>query len=191
MENIFKKDLSGALVSPNEPGYDELINSIFDTMKLAYELNTGYHSPEEVRDYLSQIIGRKVDESVTLLPPYYVDFGKNIRIGKRCWIQQGCTFFDRGGITIGNDVFIAPKVNLITINHDSDPENRSATYGRPIVIEDKVWIGINSTILPGVTVGYGSIVGANSVVIHDVSPYTVVGGNPAKFIKEIRLKKQM
>ena len=191
MENIFKKDLSGALVSPNEPGYDELINSIFDTMKLAYELNTGYHSPEEVRDYLSQIIGRTVDESVTLLPPFYVDFGKNIRIGKRCWIQQGCTFFDRGGITIGNDVFIAPKVNLITINHDSDPENRSATYGRPIVIEDKVWIGINSTILPGVTVGYGSIVGANSVVTHDVSPYTVVGGNPAKFIKEIRLKKQM
>lgn len=191
MENIFKKDLSGALVSPNEPGYDELINSIFDTMKLAYELNTGYHSPEEVCDYLSQIIGRKVDESVTLLPPFYVDFGKNIRIGKRCWIQQGCTFFDRGGITIGNDVFIAPKVNLITINHDSDPENRSATYGRPIVIEDKVWIGINSTILPGVTVGYGSIVGANSVVTHDVSPYTVVGGNPAKFIKEIRLKKQM
>lgn len=191
MENIFKKDLSGALVSPNEPGYDELINSIFDTMKLAYELNTGYHSPEEVRDYLSQIIGWKVDESVTLLPPFYVDFGKNIRIGKRCWIQQGCTFFDRGGITIGNDVFIAPKVNLITINHDSDPENRSATYGRPIVIEDKVWIGINSTILPGVTVGYGSIVGANSVVTHDVSPYTVVGGNPAKFIKEIRLKKQM
>ena len=191
MENIFKKVLSGALVSPNEPGYDELINSIFDTMKLAYELNTGYHSPEEVRDYLSQIIGRKVDESVTLLPPFYVDFGKNIRIGKRCWIQQGCTFFDRGGITIGNDVFIAPKVNLITINHDSDPENRSATYGRPIVIEDKVWIGINSTILPGVTVGYGSIVGANSVVTHDVSPYTVVGGNPAKFIKEIRLKKQM
>ena len=191
MENIFKKDLSGALVSPNEPGYDELINSIFDTMKLAYELNTGYHSPEEVRDYLSQIIGRKVDESVTLLPPFYVDFGKNIRIGKRCWIQQGCTFFDRGGITIGNDVFIAQKVNLITINHDSDPENRSATYGRPIVIEDKIWIGINSTILPGVTVGYGSIVGANSVVTHDVSPYTVVGGNPAKFIKEIRLKKQM
>lgn len=191
MENIFKKDLSGALVSPNEPGYDELIDSIFDTMKLAYELNTGYHSSEEVRDYLSQIIGRKIDESVTLLPPFYVDFGKNIRIGKRCWIQQGCTFFDRGGITIGNDVFIAPKVNLITINHDSDPENRSATYGRPIVIEDKVWIGINSTILPGVTVGYGSIVGANSVVTHDVSPYTVVGGNPAKFIKEIRLKKQM
>lgn len=89
---------------------------------------------------------------------------------------------------MGNDVFIAPKVNLITINHDPNPDNRSATYGRPIVIEDKVWIGINSTILPGVTIGYGAIVGANSVVTHDVPPMTVVGGNPAKVIKEIKCR---
>lgn len=188
MEDIFKKDLSGEMVSPNESGYDKLINVIWDTMKLANELNTGWHTPEEVRDYLSRITGREIDSSVTLLPPFYVDYGKNIRIGKGCWIQQGCTFFDRGGITLGNGVFIAPKVNLITINHDPNPDNRSATYGRPIVIEDKVWIGINSTILPGVTIGYGAIVGANSVVTHDVPPMTVVGGNPAKVIKEIKCR---
>ena len=186
MEDIFKKDLSGAMVSPDEPGYDQLIGAIFDTMKLAYELNDGYHTPDEVRDYLSRITGQEIDPSVTLLPPFYVDFGKNIRMGKRCWIQQGCTFFDRGGITIGNDVFIAPKVNLITINHDPDPDNRSATYGRPIVIEDKVWIGIGSTVLPGVRIGYGAIVGANSVVTHDVPPMTVVGGNPAPNHQENR-----
>ncbi len=185
MEDIFKKDLSGAMVSPDEPGYDKLIGSIFDTMKLAYELNTGYHTPEEVHDYLCRITGQEIDPSTTLLPPFYVDFGKNIRIGKGCWIQQGCTFFDRGGITIGNGVFIAPKVNLITINHDPNPDNRSATYDRPIVIEDKAWIGINATILPGVRIGYGAIVGANSVVTHDVEPMTVVGGNPARFIKRI------
>lgn len=80
---------------------------------------------------------------------------------------------------------LGPKVNLITINHDADPENRSATYGKPIVIEDKVWIGINSTILPGVRIGYGSIVGANSVVTKDVPPMTMVAGNPARFIKNI------
>ena len=174
MEDIFKKDLSGAMVSPDEPGYDELINAIWDTMKLANELNTGYHTPDEVRGYLSRITGQEVDSSVTLL----------------CWIQQGCTFFDRGGITLGNDVFIAPKVNLITINHDPDPDNRSATYGRPIVIEDKVWIGIGATILPGVRIGYGSIVGANSVVTHDVPPLTVVGGNPARIIKKIQQSKR-
>ena len=189
MKDIFKKDLSGELVSPNEPGYDKLIDAIWNTMRLANELNTGYHTPDEVRSYLSRITGQEIDESVTLLPPFYVDFGKNIRMGKRCWIQQGCTFFDRGGITLGNDVFIAPKVNLITINHDPNPENRSATYGRPIVIEDKVWIGINSTILPGVTIGYGSIVGANSVVTRSVPPFTVVAGNPARVIKEIKSKE--
>lgn len=96
MEDIFSKDLSGAMVSPDEPGYDRLIGSIFDTMKLACELNEGYHSPEEVRGYLSRITEREIDETVTLLPPFYVDLGKNIRIGKRCWIQQGCTFSTAG-----------------------------------------------------------------------------------------------
>ena len=183
----FSKDLSGEMVSPDEPGYDLLISTIFDTMATAAEMNAkGWLTPEEVHGYLRRITGREVDPSTTLLPPFYVDFGKNIRIGRRCWIQQGCTFFDRGGITIGDDVFIAPKVNLITINHDPDPDNRSATYGRPIVIEDKVWIGINSTVLPGVTIGYGSIVGANSVVTRSVPPMTVVAGNPACVVKEIK-----
>ena len=100
-------------------------------------------------------------------------------IGKGCFIQQCCTFF----VTIGNEVFIGPKVNLITINHDVNPENRNATYGRPIVIEDKVWIGINSTILPGVKIGYGAIVGAGSVVTKDVPAMTIVAGNPARIIK--------
>ena len=172
--DIFEKDLSGAMVSPEEPGYEELIGTIFDTMKTAAEMNAkGWLSSEEVHDYLLRITGREIDPSTTLLPPFYVDFGKNIRIGKGCWIQQGCTFFDRGGITI---------------NHDPNPDNRSATYGKPIVIEDKVWIGIGSTVLPGVRIGYGSIVGANSVVTRDVPPMTVVGGNPAKFIKKIEAK---
>ena len=95
---------------------------------------------------------------------------------------------EAGGIIVGNDVFIGPKVNLITINHDVNPDNRSATYGRPIVIEDKVWIGINSTILPGVKIGYGAIVGAGSVVTKDVPAMTVVAGNPARIIKTIENK---
>ena len=95
---------------------------------------------------------------------------------------------EAGGIIVGNDVFIGPKVNLITINHDVNPDNRSATYGRPIVIEDKVWIGINSTILPGVRIGYGAIVGAGSVVTKDVPAMTVVAGNPARIIKTIENK---
>ena len=172
MKTIFEKDLSGEIVSPNEPGYEALITDIFATIRTATEMNTGYRTPEEVHEYMGRILGKPLEESTTVLPPLYIDYGKPVTIGKGCFIQQCCTFFGRGGITIGDEVFIGPKVNLITINHDPDPENRSATYGRPIVIEDKAWI-----------------VGAGSVVTKDVPPMTVVAGNPAKFIKKIETGK--
>lgn len=158
-------------------------------MKTATEINTGYRTPEEVHNYMGQILGKPLDKSTTVLPPLYIDYGKPVNIGKRCFIQQCCTFFGRGGITIGNDVFIGPKVNLITINHDLDSDNRSATYGRPIVIEDKVWIGIGATILPGIKIGYGAVIGAGSVVTKEVPPMTIVAENPARIIKNIKTTK--
>ena len=115
MNEIFARDLNGEIVSPSDQGYDELINSIWDTMKTAAELNNGYHTPDEVRRILGEIIGQEVDESVTLLPPFYVDYGKHIKIGKGCFIQQCCTFFGRGGITLGEHVLVGPKVNIITM----------------------------------------------------------------------------
>lgn len=185
MNDIYARDLRGDMVSPYDAGYEELIADIFATMRTATEMNTGWRTPEEVHEYMERIIGKQLPESTTVLPPLYIDYGKPVSIGKRCFIQQCCTFFGRGGITIGDDVFIGPKVNLITINHDVNPENRSATYGRPIVIEDKVWIGINATVLPGVRIGYGSIIGAGSVVTKDVPPMTIVAGNPARIIRKI------
>lgn len=185
MNDIFAKDRSGETVSPKEPGYDDLIADIFATIKTATEMNTGYRTPGEVHEFMGRILGKELDATTTLLPPLYIDYGKPVTVGRGCFIQQGCTFFGRGGITIGDEVFIGPKVNLITINHDPDPENRSATYGRPIVIEDKVWIGIGATILPGVRIGYGAIVGAGSVVTRDVPAMTVVAGNPARIVKKI------
>ena len=186
MNDIFSKDLSGEMVSPNEPGYDALIDDIFRTMETAQELATvSIRDQKRVHELMGRILGKELPESTTVLPPLYIDYGKPVAIGRRCFIQQCCTFFGRGGITIGNDVFIGPKVNLITINHEVNPDNRSATYGRPIVIEDKVWIGINSTILPGVKIGYGAIVGAGRVVTKDVPAMTIVAGDPARIIKTI------
>lgn len=186
MKDIFEKDLSGETVSPDEPGYDALINDIFLTMETAQELSTvSIRDRKRVHELMGKILGKELPWSTFVLPPLYIDYGKPVNIGERCFIQQCCTFFGRGGIDIGNDVFIGPKVNLITINHDVNPDNRSATYGRRIVIEDKVWIGINSTILPGVRIGYGAIVGAGSVVTKDVEPLTIVAGNPARVIKKI------
>ena len=188
MKDIFEKDLSGEMVSPDEPGYDALIDDIFSTMETAQELSTvSIRDQKRVHELMGRILGKNLPENTTLLPPLYIDYGKPVSIGERCFIQQCCTFFGRGGIDIGNDVFIGPKVNLITINHDLDPANRSATCGRRIVIEDKVWIGINSTILPGVRIGYGAVVGAGSVVTKDVEPMTVVAGNPARVIRKIEI----
>ncbi|MBD5191747.1 MAG: sugar O-acetyltransferase [Bacteroidales bacterium] len=186
MENIFERDRNGEIISPNEPGYELLIDDIFTCMETAQELSTvSIRDQKRVHELMGEILGKPLPESTTLLPPFYIDYGKPVTIGEGCFIQQCCTFFGRGQITIGNGVFIGPKCNLITINHDVNPDNRSATYGRPIVIEDKVWIGINSTILPGVRIGYGAIVGAQSVVTHDVPPMTIVAGNPARIIKKI------
>lgn len=105
MKTIFEKDLSGEIVSPNEPGYEALITDIFATIRTATEMNTGYRTPEEVHEYMSRILGKPLEESTTVLPPLYIDYGKPVTIGKGCFIQQCCTFFGRGGITIGDDVF--------------------------------------------------------------------------------------
>lgn len=188
MKDIFQRDLDGDAVSLDEEDYHKIKEIIVETMQLTTELNEKTHSYKENREIFSKIIGKEVDETTTIMPPFYCDFGKNIKIGKGVFIQQMCTFMDRGGITIGNNVFIAPKVNLVTINHDFHPNRRRTTYCKPIVIEDNVWIGINSTILPGVRIGKNAIIGAGSVVTKDVKPNTVVGGNPAKFIKNIDIE---
>jgi acetyltransferase-like isoleucine patch superfamily enzyme len=93
---------------------------------------------------------------------------------------------DRGGITLGYDVLIGPRVNLITINHLTDPNNRRTTVCKPIVIEDNVWIGADVTVLPGITIGKNSIIGAASVVTKNVPPNTIMVGSPAKAVRIIK-----
>lgn len=87
MKTIFKKDLSGEMVSPNEPGYEALITDIFATIRTATEMNTGYRTPEEVHEYMSRILGKPLEENTTVLPPLYIDYGKPVTIGKGCFIQ--------------------------------------------------------------------------------------------------------
>ena len=186
---IFEKDLAGIPLDSRDPEVAPIIETIKATQRLVAQLNSGVYSEEEVRDFLSQITGRKVDSNLWLIPPFYTDFGRNIRFGKNVFVNSACTFMDRGGITIDDEVFIAPKVNLITINHDINPFNRSTTICKPIHIEKRVWIGVAATILPGVRIGENSIVGANALVSKDVPPNTIVGGNPERIIKSIDIEK--
>ena len=156
-----------------------------EALRLTAELNNAYHTPEEIREIMSRITGKEVDESFGMFPPFHTDYGKNITIGKRVFINMGCKFQDQGGITIGDDVLIGHNVVLATLNHDMDPDKRASLIPSPIHIGDKVWIGSNATILAGVTIGEGAIVAAGAVVNRDVPPRTVVGGVPVKVIKDL------
>lgn len=95
-------------------------------------------------------------------------------------------FTDLGGITLEDDVLIAPRVSILTVNHPEDPELRRGLILKPVVIKKGAWIGAGATVLPGVTVGENAIVAAGAVVGKDVPPNTIVGGVPAKVIWEIR-----
>ncbi|WP_191337759.1 sugar O-acetyltransferase [Helicobacter pullorum] len=187
--NVFEKDLAGMPLDGKSPEVAPIIEVIKATQRLVAQLNSGEKSEEEVRELLSQITGREVDSTLWLIPPFYTDFGRNIHFGKNVFVNSACTFMDRGGIYIDDDVFIGPKVNLITINHDINPFNRNTTICKPIHIEKRVWIGVAATILPGVRIGENSIIGANAVVTKDVPSNTIVGGNPAKVIKTIDVEK--
>lgn len=153
--------------------------------RITMKINCQYHTQEELVALMSELTATDVDKSFVLFPPFTTDFGQNITLGKHVTINSGCRFQDQGGITVGNGALIGHNVVLATINHDIDPLKRANMTFKPIVIEDNVWIGSNSTILPGVTIGYGSIVAAGAVVSKNVPPMTIVGGVPAKVIKKI------
>lgn len=184
-QDIFERDRSGEVISLHDSEFYKIADAIERAQKLIAELNTGYHDKYSVRELFSQLTGASVDHTFELLPPFYTDFGQNIRVGKEVFINQGCTFMDRGGITIEDKVLIAPKVNLVTINHPISPAERRSTISKPIVIKKGAWIGIAATIMPGVTIGENSIVSAGAVVTKDVPDNTIVGGIPAKVIKTI------
>lgn len=159
-----------------------------EAIKITMEMNNSYHTPEELREIMSRLIGKKVDDTFRLFPPFYTDFGKNITIGKDVFINSGCHFQDQGGIEIGDGALIGHNVVLATINHDTIPGNGRKNHYAPIQLGKHVWIGSNATILPGVTVGDWAVIAAGAVVTSDVPPYTIVGGVPAKIIKRVKEK---
>ena len=137
---------------------------------ITFQLNNSYHSQNEIRALLSALLGKDVPDSLRVFPPFYSDFGKNIRIGENVFINA----------QIGHNVVFA------TLNHGICPNDRKNTYPAPITLGKNVWIGSNATILQGVTIGDNAIVAAGAVVTKDVPANTIVGGIPAKHIKSIK-----
>ena len=161
---------------------DEMSNA---ARRITFRLNTAYYNPDEVRALLSELFGYEVPASLRVFPPFYTDFGKNITIGENVFINACCHFQDHGGVVIGDGCQIGHNVVFATLNHGLSPDDRKNTYPAPIVLGKNVWVGSNSTILQGVTIGDNAVIAAGAVVAKDVEANTVVGGVPAKIIKRI------
>lgn len=157
-----------------------------EALRITAEINGSYHTPEELRELFSQLIGKPVDEGFGLFPPFHTDCGKNITLGKNVFINMGCKFQDQGGIFIGDGALIGHNVVLATLNHAMNPQDRGTMIPAPIHIGKNVWIGSNATVLAGVTIGDGAIVAAGAVVTRDVPENTIVGGVPARVIRPLR-----
>ncbi|TDC76223.1 sugar O-acetyltransferase [Micromonospora sp. KC606] len=154
---------------------------------LIFEYN---HTPpsetDRRRSLLVAILG-SVGERTVLLAPFHAGFGSNVHIGDDFFGNVNLTFVDDVDIRIGDGVMIAPSVTLTTTGHPVHPARRIdyARFSEPIVVEDKVWIGSNVVVLPGVRIGYGSVIGAGSVVSRDIPPMVVAVGTPCRVLRPI------
>ena len=157
-----------------------------ETMRLCAEMNTGYHSEEEVRHYLREITQSEVDDTVRVFPPFNINYGRSTRFGRDCFVNFGCTFLAIGGITVEDGAFIGPHCVLATEYHPEEPARRHSLLTRPIVIGRNAWLGADVKVLAGVTIGENAIVAAGSVVTRDVPAGMVVAGSPARVIRPIK-----
>jgi acetyltransferase-like isoleucine patch superfamily enzyme len=155
-----------------------------EAIRITMEINNHYHTPDEINALMSELIGEPVE--VGLFPTFNTDCGKNIHLGKGVFINAGCKFQDQGGIYIGDGVLIGHNTVFATLNHGLLPEERHDLIPKPIHIGRNVWIGSNSTILAGVTIGDNAVIGAGSVVTKDIPENMVAVGSPARVIKSIK-----
>ncbi|ABR73452.1 acetyltransferase [Actinobacillus succinogenes] len=174
------------LIASNSELFVKIHDIVAKNAPLVAALNAGYKTQAEIRSILSAMTGNAIDESLHVNLPLYTDFGANIRIGKRVFINTAVMLTDLGGITLEDDVLIGPRANIVTVDHPTDPSQRRGVLLKPVVIKKNAWIGAGATILSGVTVGENAIVAAGAVVTKDVPSNAIVGGVPAKVLKEIR-----
>jgi len=178
---------SGKTVGSNTPGHDVYNRALEECIVKRLRYNTQPLTPEERRAALSDLFGYQVDDRTKVVPPFHCDLGFNIKLGTNVLINYDCVLLDTGEISIGDNTLIGPGTKIVTAKHSLDAEKRKdwAVSCAPIKIEESVWIGAGAVILPGVTIGARSVIGAGSVVTKDVPSDTIVAGNPARIIKSL------
>ncbi|HVG16919.1 MAG TPA: hypothetical protein VM935_18245 [Chitinophagaceae bacterium] len=182
--DIFQRLLKGEAVPFNDPDYFKISTACDETRKLLVQLNAASH-PEEIKNLLGTITGSEVDATTIVFPPFQINYGRNTKLGKGVFINFDCTLLDLGGITIDDNVMLAPKVSLLSEGHPVTVKDRQTLTAGKIHIKRYAWIGAGAIVLQGVTIGENAVVAAGAVVSKDVPANTVVGGVPARHIKNV------
>ncbi len=183
MISEWQKMVSGELY---DPGDRELVQARRRARDLLRELNGLTDEQEdERRGILASLFG-KGGESARVQPPFYCDYGTNIELDKHVFFNFNCVVLDVARVSIGDYSIFAPAVQIYTATHPLDAElRRTREYGKPVVIGSDVWVGGGAIILPGVTIGSRTVIGAGSVVTRDIPDDVVAAGNPCRVIREI------
>ncbi|MFE5918058.1 sugar O-acetyltransferase [Streptomyces sp. NPDC056468] len=158
-----------------------------EALRLAARYQAGYaEDVDAARPILAELLGA-LGEEAHVRPPLYVDYGSNITIGARTFINYNLTALDVAAVTIGEDCQIGPNVQLLTPTHPLEPQPRrdKLEAARPITIGDNVWLGGGAIVLPGVTIGDNSVIGAGAVVTRDILANVVAVGNPARVVRSL------
>ena len=166
----------------------QLIKELNETKDVLHQYNQIMPTDlEQRRQVLMSLLGHVGDDKVFINQPFYCDYGKHIRVGKRFFANFNFTVLDEALVTIGDDCFVGPNVSIYTACHSTDPTERNTRreWALPVTIGNNVWIGGSVTILPGVTIGDNVTIGAGSVVTHDFPSNVVAVGNPCRVIKSI------
>ena len=175
------------LIEAKSPHSRELVERIKLATRLSAKLSgLCMDEPESVRAAFEELIGKRVGDAFTLIPPFYADYGLNISVGRGVFVGYECAFTGHAPIEIADEVMIAHKVNLVTAGHPVEPgRRRSQITAAPIRVDRNAWIGAAATVLPGVQIGADAVVAAGAVVTRDVPPATLVAGVPAGVVKHL------
>lgn len=183
--DVFERLKRGETISTDDPESHRMREASYATKELLVKMNNS-SNPSEIRNFLGLITGSEIDAGTAVFTPLYINYGRHTTIGKNVFINFGCTFLDLGGITIEDGVLIGPNVSLLSEGHPESPEERHSLKVGHVHIKKNAWIGASAIILQGVTVGENAIVAAGAVVSKDVPDNTIVGGIPAKVIRNIK-----
>ncbi|WP_088071078.1 maltose O-acetyltransferase [Gottfriedia luciferensis] len=180
-----EKMISGELYLAGDP---QLVEDRINARRLTREYNVTIETDSTKRENLLKQLFGSTGNSIYIEPTFRCDYGYNIHVGENFYANFDCVILDVCPVHIGVNCFMAPGVHIYTATHPLDPVERAsgAEFGKPVTIGDNVWIGGRAIINPGVKIGNNVVIASGAVVTKDVPDNVVVGGNPAKIIKDIK-----